>query len=255
MNGERASSASSAGPAPSARPLTTDAVLASASLSARWHEESLRLHKRYQIEVVEACGLCPWAIRSRLDGKVRTVAVLHKDDSLEASLETILALNADPNVEVALILYPRMKISRPDFDHFTARVRESDARRQPLGKIPFVMAAFHPQAKPDVTAAERLVPFLRRSPDPSIQLLRSTVLDRIRGDAPQGTQFFDTLKFDPKMLRPSPMPLREKVARANLAIALKMGVTELSALEDEIIRDRNETYLALEALEEAGPTP
>ena len=49
-----------------------------------WAREAVRLYRRYQLEIVEACGLCPWALRARLDGKVRE-RVLAQGDGTDVS--------------------------------------------------------------------------------------------------------------------------------------------------------------------------
>jgi hypothetical protein len=212
-------------------------------LSDRWTEEALRLHRRYQEEIVEGCGLCPWAARA-----VVRVRVLHQVDlNVTPTLTTISELSKDEDAEVALLIFPRLQEARLPFERFVASVRESDARRHPLGEIPFVMAPFHPNAAPDMTEPERLIPFLRRSPDPSIQLLRSSVLDRIRSGIPQGTQFMDATKLAAEFLTAPPIPLRERIARTNLATVEKMGVREMAARLDSIIHDRQESYRALAA--------
>jgi hypothetical protein len=118
--------------------------------------------------------------------------------------------------------------------------------RHALGEIPFVMAAFHPDASPDLAGAERLIPFLRRTPDPTLQLLRTTEVERVRSGSPQGTQFFDASVHD--AFTESPPPLRERIARANLATAQRLGIDELTRRLDEIRRDRDDAYRSLPPL-------
>ena len=64
-----------------------------------------------------------------------------------------------------------------------------------VGESPFAMAAFHPDAAADLDDPERLIPFLRRTPDPTIQLVRQEALERVRGRHPQGTAFVDPQLF------------------------------------------------------------
>jgi hypothetical protein len=209
-----------------------------------WTREALRLYRRYQIEVVEECGLCPWAPRARIDGKVRERVLLQTDDAdVTPAMTAIRELAADDGAEIALLLFPRIGASRGAFERFVTRVQEADAREHPLGAIPFVFAAFHPQARPDLSEAERLVPFLRRTPDPTIQLLRAAAVDRVREGTPQGTQFVDARLLDVSAA-PS-LPLRERIARANLGTVTRMGVGTMTALLDAIARDREETYRRL----------
>jgi hypothetical protein len=207
-----------------------------------WTHEAVRLYRRYQMEIVEECGLCPWAPRARLDGKVRERVLLQNDGAdLSPAVSAIQELIGDAGAEIALLIFPRIGLSRPAFDRFVARVQEADARAHPLGAIPFVFAAFHPEAEPDVSDPERLVPFLRRTPDPTIQLLRTAAVDGVRAGTPQGTQFVDIrVLLDEDSV--SPPPLRQRIARSNLTTVTRMGLDRMTALLDAIVRDREATY-------------
>ncbi len=211
--------------------------------------EALRVYARYQVEIVEACGLCPWAERARLEGRVhpRVVLAAGEEEAHAASLAVIDALAPDETVEVALLIYPRLDLGRPPFDAFFARMRDADARRHPLGAIPFAMAAFHPSAPADTRQPERLIPFLRRTPDPTVQLVRESVLDRVRGRSPQGTEYVDVSALEAFLATAGPPqpPLRERIARTNLATVERMGLEELTRRLEDIRRDRDEAYRAL----------
>ncbi len=210
-----------------------------------WESEALRLHQRYEIEIVEACGLCPWAERARLDGRVKPHVVLgHREAAYQESLDRMMELAEDSSLEVAFLIYPRIDLGRAPFDVFVSRLREADASRHPLGRIPFMMAAFHPDAAPDLSHPERLIPFLRRTPDPTLQLIRGEVLDRVRGRTPQGTQFVDMSVFDEP---DTGVPLRERIARTNLNTVHELGVEEMERRLLDIRRDRDASYAALAA--------
>ncbi len=211
-----------------------------------WIREALRVHHRYEKEIVEACGLCPWATRVRADGKVREFVLMQTDDALAPSAAAIESLCADDVIEVAFLIYPRFEVDRDAFNTFAARVRDAEAERRGPGNNPFVLAAFHPAANPDLSDPERLIPFLRRTPDATLQLLRASVLDRVRSGTPQGTQFFNIGDFDPSAFVAPPPPLRERIARTNLATTERMGLAELTRRLDDIRRDRNESYQALQ---------
>jgi hypothetical protein len=218
-------------------------------LDDRWIHEAERLYRRYQLEIVESCGLCPWAERARVSGKFRIRVLLQADPrATEGATRVIDELMADPRAEVAVLVYPRLRLERLAFERFVAEVRDVDAKRHPLGAIPYVFAAFHPLASPDSSDAERMIPFLRRTPDPTIQLLRSDVLEKVRSSTPQGTQFVDIraierLDADPK--EPA-VSLRQRIARTNLATVERIGVQEVSGRMDAIVQDRVGTYRELE---------
>jgi hypothetical protein len=214
-----------------------------------WTREAVRLHRRYQTEIVEAYRLCPWADRATQDGRVREAVFLQVDSTaMGPSLAAIDEWMHDESVDVAFAIYPRLTLGRRGFHEFAGRVRDADTPRHELGRVPFVFAAFHPEADPDTADPERLIPFLRRTPDPTLQLLRSSALDGIRNGASQGTQFLDMASLDSFLNAASAQPpLRERIARANLATAERCGIGTLRRHMDDIRRDRDETYRALAA--------
>jgi hypothetical protein len=217
-------------------------------LEDQWTREAVRLHRRYQSEIVEAYRLCPWADRATQDGRVRETVLLQVgSDILEPSLAAIDEWMADSTVDVAFAIYPRLELGRHDFHDFAARVRDADTPRHELGSVPFVFAAFHPEADPDTGDPERLIPFLRRTPDPTLQFLRASALDDIRTGAAQGTQFLDIASLEAVLTGTAQPPLRERIARANLATAERCGIATLRRHLDDIRRDRDETYRALAA--------
>jgi hypothetical protein len=210
---------------------------------AEWEQQTLRLYRRYEEEIVAACELCPWSSRVRREERVGE-RVLLEDDALDLapSLAAIEEL-VNAGVEVGLLIYPRVSVRRNLFEQFAAALNKAEVARRPLGKAPFVFAVFHPEAAPDLAEPERLIPFLRRTPDPTIQLLRSSVLDKVRAAAPQGTQFVDPAAL--RTLQASEPSLRERIATANLATTLRIGVETLGRRLDDILRDRIETHRTL----------
>jgi hypothetical protein len=217
-----------------------------------WVREALRVHRRYQVEVVEGCGLCPWAEAARLAGRVSERVILQTSvDGVEASLAAIDDLAAEPATDVAFLVYPRLAVARAPFEEFAARLREADSPRHELGRVPFVLAVFHPDAEPDTGDPERLIPFLRRTPDPTLQLVRAAALDAVRSLSSQGTQFVSMASFEPSPGGPPQVPLRERIARTNLATVSRMGVDAVRRALDDIRRDRDESYARIVA---AQPT-
>jgi hypothetical protein len=213
-----------------------------------WMREAVRLHRRYQNEIVDAFGLCPWADRATQDGRVRERVLLQTDaTSMAASLSVIDEWMSDGGADVGFLIYPRLTLGRQGFHEFAARLRDADGPRHELGSVPFVFAAFHPDAAPETSDAERLIPFLRRTPDPTLQLLRASTLDGIRSGAAQGTQFLDMASLGAVMSGTAQAPLRERIARANLDTATRVGIHVMRERLDDIRRDRDETYRALAA--------
>jgi hypothetical protein len=227
-------------------------------MNADWKREAIRLHYRYVVEIVEACGLCPWAERARTQKRLREEVILEPGDA-DAISRSLAALDRwanDGNAEIGFLLFPRSPHGRDAFASFTARLRDADAERHELGAIPFVLAAFHPDSKPDDSDPERMIPFLRRSPDACVQVLRTSVLEKVRSSAPQGTQLIDVAALEALITgHAPPPPLRERIARANLETARRIGIDELRRRLDAIRADRNSTYRDLPPIDVLGPGP
>jgi hypothetical protein len=205
--------------------------------------EAIRIYRRYAIEIVERLGLCPWAEQSRKSGRVEERVLLVEQPEVAPALAAIAEVAARAGIEILLLLFPRLQLERRRFEHYLGAIRDADAKRHELGRIPFAMAAFHPDAEPELGDPELLIPFLRKTPDPTIQLVRRTVLERVRARSPDGTGFVDLrlLSDYPEMPVPAPT-LRERIATANRSTVLGVGVDVVEALLAEIRRDRDESY-------------
>lgn len=206
-----------------------------------WTREALRLYRRYQLEIVEACGLCPWAEHARVGGHV-TERVLLADDPLPGALAAIVELAPQKSIEIALLIFPKLAVTRQAFEKWVAKLQAADKTHHPLGEIPFMFAAFHPDADADTSSPERLIPFLRRTPDPTIQLVRASAIDKARVNVKQGTQFFDPSQLDFPPMHEAAPPLREKIAITNLATVKTMGLEAMRERLDDIAKDRRAVY-------------
>ena len=208
--------------------------------------EVIRVYERYAVEVVERFDLCPWAERARQAGRVEPRVLFDSDPShLGSALEAITRLAGDERVEVGLLLFPCLDIGRRDFEHYLRILRRADVERYEPGLGPFAMAAFHPDAAPDLDHSDRLVPFVRRSPDPTIQLVRKSLLDELNGSTRAGTSFLDIRRlaegFGGNTERET-VSLRQWVAERNLATVSQCGAATLEAIFEDIERDRRESY-------------
>jgi hypothetical protein len=171
----------------------------------------------------------------------------------QQSLALLTSLASQERIDIALFIYPDLELDRLAFESFVRTLRERDAARYETGTIPFAMAAFHPDARADLKDPERLIPFLRRTPDPTIQVVRRSALDRVRGSSQEGTSFFDLADLATLPLpQKEPLSLRQRIAQANLDTTLEVGVTTLEALFQEIRRDRDESYARLRRKPVAG---
>ena len=211
--------------------------------------EALRVYRRYMLEVVEGFTLCPWAAAARRDGHVVEHVILAENQGdPQQSLTLLKSLEAHLQTDIALFIYPDLELDRLGFEGFVRTLREQDAARYEVGEIPFAMAAFHPDARADLKEPERLIPFLRRTPDPTIQVVRRAALDRVRGNSQEGTSFFDLADLGTLPLpQKEPLSLRQRIAQANLDTTLEVGVQTLETLFQDIRRDRDESYARLRA--------
>jgi len=202
--------------------------------------EATRIYLRYATEFVEALGLCPWATQAREEGHTRVEVVLGDVPDAHAVLD---AFSADTGVAVGLLVFPRLgHLSRPEFERRVAALREADQNRH--GSPPMALAAFHPDARADLGTPARLVPFIRRSPDPTIQCVRIAALADVRRPFDAGTDYVDpsTVDLAEFLSRPVKKPLHERVAHANLQTIERVGVEEAERILAAIFADRDATY-------------
>lgn len=205
--------------------------------------EAIRVYGRYEVEVIEAYTLCPWAERSRREGHTRQLVL---DEPLEVNrvLAAIDVLAADARVEVGFLLFPCCTLPRVEFERFVSGLRDRDQQRGAT----FAAAAFHPDAAADLSDPYRLVPFVRRSPDPTIQLIRRSVLESVRRPGDGGTGYIDPSSITDLVAffkNPPKPPLHERVAQANLEQVERVGVAAVEQVLADIRADRARAYAAV----------
>lgn len=209
--------------------------------------EAIRIYRRYSTEVVEALGICPWAQKARRDGRVRERVMLEPVFDLRAAVEATRSMGADPQVAIGLLIFPRLVVDRVGFERLVAQLREAYGASSGQAEVELALAAFHPEASADTGSPDRLVPFLRRSPDPTVQLVRRSVLAEVRRNHGHGTGFVDPSMLDLRALLDGParLPLHERVAQANLETVRRIGVDHVESILEDIRRDRDASYAAL----------
>ncbi len=208
--------------------------------------EALRLYRRYRDEIVLKFGLCPWAERALSLGHVAEQALLGSPEMVMTSVSGVVAeLALSESIEVALLIFPEFELARTNFDRFAQQVRNILEGTDQAAV--FALAAFHPIAEPNRGTSERFIPFLRRTPDPTLQLVRYSVLQRVREGTPQGTHFLDLQAFDPSTFASlkEEKSLREKIADRNLLEAERVGIETLETIFADIQADRARSYQRL----------
>ncbi len=204
--------------------------------------EALRVYGRYQRELVEAYALCPWALKAREEGHVQVRALL--SDDLASVGELVEELANLPEVHVGLIVLPLSGRGRAAHERFVAGAVRAHAQVHD-GRPLLAMAAFHPDADPDLGSPARLVSFIRRSPDPTIQLVRLSILEDLRRPFDRGTGYVDTSNLaavEALLAAPAKRPLHERIAQSNLDTVERVGVSTFEARLADIRRDRDASY-------------
>lgn len=200
--------------------------------------EALRLNARYLEEVVIGWGLCPWAAQAWREGAVaRRVLVesaperaTEQTPEMDGVLAFIDEIASNPAISIGLAIFPRATQAEAAWGSFAERVRRADrARRVPDADVPFLLAAFHPGSGESASAAAvansgALVAFIRRTPDPMLQLVRASLLDGLARDG---------------------RDLSDEIARANFSAVNARTPAALDALTREIRGDRDATYARL----------
>lgn len=204
--------------------------------------EAVRVYRRYAVEIVEALRFCPYAERCRLEGRTRELVSLEETPTLERTLGLVHRAAHDPEVEIALLLFPRASVGRLELARFVERLRR--AHQDEPGGLVMAMETFHPDAGPDLESADRHVPFVRRTPDPTIQLVRHEVLLRVRRAGDHGTAFFDPsrMSLEALLAAPAAVPLHQQIAKNNLETTRDRTVDAIEHIYADIQRDRDESY-------------
>ena len=204
---------------------------------------------RYLREFVEAWNLCPWARFCREAGKLhRKVLLVQGGEPGSAAFQAaalevdaaIAAVEALPQgtVEVGLLILPALEPSLTlgtegalRFERLCNAVRAATDARHTQREPPFFCVPFHPDFPEDLATPARAVRFIRRSPDPTLQLVRRSLLREVRGRTP------DTLVVDPSKLTNEqlaalevPESVSDRIARTDLETLKHEGVERARAL-------------------------
>ncbi len=213
---------------------------------------TLAVYERYAVEVVERFGFCPWARAARESGDVELRVVFSTDlNDFDESLRLLSELSAPATPsdapDIALFIYPLLDVDRLGFEDYTRRLRARAEEGSPRLDA-YAMAAFHPNATPDLSHPDKLVPYVRRSPDPTLQLVKKEALSGIKGLS-SGTAFLDvsSLSVDAfkALAEPPPKALRERIGEQNLLTVTQVGPTVVEEVLANIASDREQAHAGL----------
>ena len=193
--------------------------------------EVLRILERYLVEVVERYDLCPWARATRERGEL-AVGILWGTPPLAQWVAEAERLLAAPAVVVAMVIAPELSTAPGEFSALRDRV----ASRIPSAGI----AEFHPTAALDLATPARLVPFVRRAPDPLLQLVPLARLHAVRATPPAADRVQQAAMLGGHAASPRGA-LADRIAAANHA-TVAQAHAEITAVLDAIAADRRSAY-------------
>lgn len=218
---------------------------------------ALARNDRYVREFIEALTLCPYARRTRESGRLHRVVLLEEGGApgtpgfeaaaaaLDGAFEQVERLPAE-SVEVALVILPALvpelthgvEAARA-FETLLAAARSRMQARHPNGDTPFYCVPFHPDFAADVSDEHRAVRFIRRSPDPTVQLVRASVLRAVRGSG--SMEYVDTsgLSTAELMTVAAPVSVSDRIAQANLRTLKQESPERLGALLAKLRTDNS----------------
>jgi hypothetical protein len=203
-------------------------------LSPAKSAEARRILDRYVVEVVVGYELCPWARSAHDNGEIG-VELIEGEPSLDAWVEACERALANPQTRVAMIVAPELAIELAAF---------RDVRDRVAARLPAIgIAEFHPAARLDLATPARLVPFLRRSPDPLLQCVPLSLLDHVRASPlPDRAQ-------QAQILRGIASPPRDVATQlaANNHATVTRDHAAIEAVLDDIARDRRDSYARVSA--------
>jgi hypothetical protein len=201
---------------------------------------ALARNDRYVREFVEAFNLCPYAKRTRETGRLQRIVVLDEDGAaLEALARAIEELEALPpeTLDVALVIFPALpqgKEAAQAFEQLVAAARERMQSRHPGGDTPFYCVPFHPDFAEDLGDEHRAVRFIRRSPDPTVQFVRASVLRAVRGSGSTGYVDTSAMSATELLAVSVPLPVSDRIAKANLRTLKEHPGERLRGLLEDI---------------------
>jgi hypothetical protein len=151
-------------------------------------QAALSRNDRYLQEFIEALAICPYARSCRETGRLHREVRLSSEPDADQMAAHILALQdvLSSDIEVGLIILPHFTLSSRDFERFVSQVQRTYQQGQQAKglSVAFFVVAFHPDLPMLVHNQNVAVRFMRRSPDPTIQLVRPGAIERVRGERP-----------------------------------------------------------------------
>ncbi|MCE9580149.1 MAG: DUF1415 domain-containing protein [Deltaproteobacteria bacterium] len=186
---------------------------------------------RYLVEIVERFELCPWARPARERGELHVeilVAPAHQAADVVAAIARIVD---DPRASLGMVVFAASAMTNREL----VELRDAGMRRD------VAIAHFHPDGQGDLVTPARLVPCLRRSPDPMLQVVRWSALEAARRVPPppdRATQ----LQWLAGQGAPPPPSIVDAIEAANHRTISAVGLEGFEAAIAELARARAIAY-------------
>lgn len=145
---------------------------------------ALRRNERYLREFIEDLSICPYARMCREQQRLYRAVFLQTQPTPQSVAEHVLSLEPLSQFEIGLLIFPNFAgpnlvgDSHP-FERFVTETRNQYGKLR-KGSPGFFLVAFHPAMPMNLMNPDVAVRFMRRSPDPTIQLVRPEVIDSVR---------------------------------------------------------------------------
>lgn len=194
--------------------------------------EVLARNDAYLVEFVERFNLCPYARPCREGNALERRVLEQRELVFEPCLTALEALSSASftHVEIGLLILPNLQATFAEFERFAAELRR---RRAEVETTPtWFVVPFHPESPPDAGDPGRVVSLLRRTPDPTLQLVRVSLLESIRGGVdPEDTVWMDpaTCPAEPTAVTPA-RSVSTIIGDANFETVQRVGAERMLAL-------------------------
>jgi len=196
--------------------------------------EALRLLERYRRELIERFSVCPWAKPAHVGDRTRAHVVTSASCSPEELTPVLDGWADDQTVEVAFVIAPRFTAGADAFSDWAKSIGEQQAGV-------FLAATFYPNAARSAGSIQ----FLRQTPDPTVQLVRRSLLEEIRAqDPPHYRNIFDIDLQKLKEQKPV-QSVAASVVSHNERMIEREGRVAIERVLDDIRGDRERSYAPL----------
>jgi len=189
-------------------------------------ETALRANDVYLEQFVEGHNLCPYAREGRRRGETHRLVHFQTTSDLEELLEVFVRCAADPTCVVMQVIFPDLEVDCAAWIEFCHRVTKLGHGRRG-GPDVMANAALHPCLPYHQATPYTLIPLFRRAPDPTIQWVRLTHLEKLYAGRAKGSTFIDPAQIMDFLEAKVTKSLYDRVAEANQQTAVRLGVAHL----------------------------